>query len=844
MALSKTAKIWIIILSIPLVLLIGGAVALKLYLTSDRLKAFIIPKIEEASNRTVTVQDISLSIFPTLAVTIEGLRITSPNPQAFDRPEILTLDKLELDVKIFALLSNKLEVNKVLLDHPKIYLELTKDGLKNYSSKTPGDSGQDTVKITAEPEATGSLLLSNFEIRDGEIEYVDRKFDSHLIIDGLNQTANAEARTGENVLYFQTTATVEKFSYGTMSALFLKELPMTSTARISLLLDKVTLNLDSVTIRLKDLPLTMRGTITQLQTDPHLDLEVISPEVQMSQLLSLIPADMLKAAQGLSSSGDVQFSLTVKGVSNETMNPAVKGQFVVRNGRIQYTSLPKSITNINVHGTFEQPEAPIGATGIGTFGVEQFSASLGTNTLSGKLKLNNFSDPTLDASFNGSLNLSEVGEYYPLESGTEVRGLMKANISLSGKAKVPTSIKASGKLEFQNVTMKSAGSPKPLRDLNGVITFNNQLIESNKLAMNIGESDLTLSFVMKNYLALVMKDAEKIGKPTATITLTSTQLRTVDLVSESKEQPARGDAKTPSTEKGGFLPGFDIEANVNIGKLVTEKFEFNNARGSVSLSNGIVTLRSFSVNAFQGTIVSKGTLDLRNEKKRPFDLDLNIVGIESNAMLPKFTSFGQNLFGKLTMDTKLQGDLDDTLGLHTETLLGNGTVQIFDGKLLGFPLTSKLSDFTGVNELREVNFKNWTNSFSVSNGRLLVNDLKINAGTTDFLLGGSHGFDGSMSYALQVKLPESVSGKLNLPGAANQLLEFFKDKEGRFNLNFQVTGTTSNPVLQLDTQAQEELAKQALEQKKQQLINEGKKKLEDELKKKAEEGLKKLFKKP
>ena len=72
------------------------------------------------------------------------------------------------------------------------------------------------------------------------------------------------------------------------------------------------------------------------------------------------------------------------------------------------------------------------------------------------------------------------------------------------------------------------------------------------------------------------------------------------------------------------------------------------------------------------------------------------------------------------------------------------------------------------------------------------------------------------------------------------ILQFLKDREGRINLAFRVTGTASSPVLRLDAEAQKEAARNALEAK----ANEAKRRLEDELKKKVEEELKKLFKRP
>ncbi|MBI1805930.1 MAG: AsmA family protein [Ignavibacteria bacterium] len=840
MALGKTARTWLIILSIPVVLLIALVIAAKLYFTSDRLKALVIPRIEEATNRSVSVRDVSFSIFPPLAVSIDELKISNPAGRTFRSNEFLSLDNLKLNVSLFKLLQNKLEINYIILNHPKIVLEVTKDGTKNYSSGEAGAEGLGNAHVTM--NKTSSLLLSNLEINDGEIELVDKKFDSHMVISGLHQTAKVRTRTGENTLEIEAVSAIGKFSYGTLASWYLSDQPLTASEKLTYNIGEDVLSFDNVSAKLRDLSLKIGGTISNFQQKTMIvNLNVSSPGAEMTQILSLIPPEMLKKTSGLSSSGDVKFSLLIKGASSETMNPATQALFTIENGKIKYALLPKSITNINLSGTFEKPEARIGAKEIGSFAINNFTATLGSNTIGGKLRMANFDDPTLTASFTGLVNLNEVRDYYPLEQGSEFSGTMKANVALDGKVKSPESMKANGNIEFKNVTMKMAGSPRPLRDLNGTIAFNNKIAESKQIVMNIGESDFNISFTLKNYLGMVMTDAAKAtGTPSATMTLSSKQLRTADVISEKSNDAQDEEKSKGKVKKGSLLPGFNIDANVTIGRLVTEKFTFDNAHGTMNISNGIITLKNFSVNAFDGTIQSKGMLDVREMSKRPFNLDLDIKSVESHSLLPHFTSFGNYLFGKCSMTTKLQGDLNDTLGLNTQSLLGDGHVQVFDGKLLGMPLTNTLADFTNVTELREVNFKNWANAFSISNGRFNIKDLKVNAGATDFLLGGSQGLDGSLDYALTLKLPESMSGRLNLQGLAGELLQYFKDKDGRINLNLRVTGVAANPVLRLDTQAQQEMAKKAIEQKG----NEAKQKLEDELKKKAEEGLKKLLKRP
>ena len=848
MALSKAAKIWIIILSIPLALVLGVIIGAKLYFTSERLKALVIPPIEEAAHRTVTIDNISISILPSLAVTIDGLKISNPKDSPFERDEFLSLENLELKVKIFELLRNRLEITHVVINHPRLYLEVTKDGMKNFSSQNASESTDISARVKVKNDSMGELLLSNLEINDGEFEYINKRFDSRMMISGWHQTVRAEARAGENVITIKGQSTVDQFSYGTVSSWYLREQPISATEQLTYKINEDVLVFDDVQATLRDLPFSVSGSISQLQQETILlDLTVTSPNAHMTQLLSFVPPEMLKRAKGISSSGDVKFMLLIKGKSDELTDPAVNGSFNVSNGVIKYASLPKSITNIHLSGTFGKPEAPIDKKDIGSFSIDKFAATLGNNSLNGNMHLANFNDPTIISTFRGILNLLEVKDYYPLEAGTELSGLMKADISVQGKAKATQSIKARGTIELNNVTVKTAGSQKPLRNLNGSITFNNQLIESKQLTMNIGESDLNLAFTLKNYLAMAFPETQagdqnksSSSKPSAFITLTSRQLKTADVTSDQHPASEQTSKKNNASQSDGLLPGLDLDANVSIDKLVTEKFTFNNARGTLSVSNGLINLKNFYVNAFEGTIQTRGTLDVRDLGKRPFNLELELTGVESNSLLSNFTSFGKFLFGKLSMSTKLQGDLNDTLGLNPQTLFGKGNVHIFDGKLLGLPLTTKLADVINVNELREVNFKDWKNAFSISNGRLNVKDLSIDAGATDFLLEGSHGLDGSLDYRLTVKLPESLSERMKLEGVAGELLQFFKDKDSRLNLNFHVTGTSADPIIKLDTRMQQELVKKALEQKG----KEAKLKLEEELKKKAEEGIKKLFKKP
>ncbi len=850
MALSRKAKIWLIILSIPVVLLIGAAVGLKLYFTNERLKAFIVPKIEEATERKVSISNISLSVFPTLAVEIDSLSIS--NKRGFSDKPFIALDKLVLDVRLAPLFKGNLEITTVVIERPWMLFEVNEEGVTNYSEKkteskgsgkTLGSGGDAEMKTGAQGYG---LLLSNLQIVDGSIEYIDRKGNSATRISGLNQAIRMEVAAASGELHIETDGTIEKLSYGSVTTPLISDLRIKSTTALLYQVDKDLLTIQKGTATVQDIGLEVSGTVASLTGVLVMDMVIGSDKVNIADLFSLAPKEYMKKADGLKGTGTAQIKIIIKGPLTDSTNPDMFGNISATNATLQYAQLPKPITNVNIVSDFTRTMKKQ------EFRMQKFSATLGSNPISGSLTVLNFDDPSLTMVVNASLNLAEVKQYYPLETGTDLTGMLKANVNIAGKVANPQAMKASGTMEFQNVTMKSATSKNPIQNLQGAITFNNQILEAKKLSMTLGKSDLSLAFWLKNYLSM-MSDDKSAPKPIANLTLNSNHLYTADIMGEPKQEagegkpasattadPAMKEAKAAKPQQSGVpLPDVDMDVSATIGTLTMEKFELSNVRGTMRISNGIITMQNLSCNTFDGSIITKGTLNLQQPDRPTFDMAMDMNGLDGHAMLPNFTSFGKRLFGKLTMNTTMKGTLDDTLGIVPQSLSGQGRVQVENGKLTGVKVNKAVGELLKLPDLEVINFKDWANSFTISDGRFHIKDLKIAALDADYIVNGSQGLDGSLDYSMALLLPEKTSAKVNVPGFAGQAVNLFKDESGRVKLDFTVTGTSDNPKVALDTKAVqkkvEDLAKQRIEGET--------KKLQGDLKKKAEDAIKGLFKK-
>lgn len=850
MSFTRKSKILLTILAVPLILIVAAIVVLKVMFTGDKLKALVIPRIEEAIHRPVAVNDISLALFPSLGLDVDGLTIANRQGTGFSETPFLTLDRLRLNVKILPLFSGRIEVSSVVLDKPKLLIETTEANQTNYADlggtpETTTVSRSAPPTTPAPPAATGGALsISGFRLNDGSVDLVNRKENSATRIRDLNADLSLAWQSG--VLTVTSTASLGDLSYGSMDAPLISGLKISLAPKITYDSQKDLLTIERGDVNVQSMSMTLVGTVADVRKTMKLDLKAGSDNLNIAELLSLVPKEYMKNAEGLSGKGTAAVQIAVTGTVSDSTTPDIEGTINATGASVQYAKLPKPISNITIVSRFVKTKA------LEEFQVQKLTASLGENPIALTMDIRNFSDPSVALTFQGSLNLAEINQYYPLEAGTSLTGAMKADVNIAGKVKDPSTLKATGSMQFQNVTARTASTEKPVQDLNGSVVFNNQIVESKNLSMTIGKTDLSLAFWLKNYLSLASTD-KNAPRPAANVTLQSKHLYTSDIMREEAPPPKAGSPAPAPTSSGAQsapktterkttttlpFPTMEIDVNGTVGTFTMQKYEFTNVRLSMHVANGVVTMQNFSMNAFGGSVISKGSVSLQNPDKPLFDLTLDANGVDAPTMLTHFTSFGSRLKGNLTMNTTMKGALNDTLGLVPNSLDGEGKVMIQNGSLEGFKVNQRIADALKLPDLQNIAFKDWSNTFLIKNGRVVIKDLKISALNADYIVNGSQGIDGSLDYVTSLYLPASTSAKVSVGGFAGDAINAFKDPSGRLQFDFNIGGTTDDPKVQLNTEAQRKRVEEAAKQK----VQEEAKKLEEQAKEKAGDVLRNIFK--
>jgi uncharacterized protein involved in outer membrane biogenesis len=160
---------WILTGIVTLVVAVPVAgVAILSTMDFEEYRGVIEAEAEKATGRRLAIDgDIDLEISLSPAITIQDVRFA--NADWGSRPELLTVQKLELEVALIPLFSGEIQVKRLVIVAPDILLETDAEGLGNW--EMPGAAGG-----SAPSEDDGEVVLPsihNAVVRDAKVTYLD-----------------------------------------------------------------------------------------------------------------------------------------------------------------------------------------------------------------------------------------------------------------------------------------------------------------------------------------------------------------------------------------------------------------------------------------------------------------------------------------------------------------------------------------------------------------------------------------------------------------------------------------------------------------------------------------------
>jgi hypothetical protein len=458
---------------------------------------------------------------------------------------------------------------------------------------------------------------------------------------------------------------------------------------------------------------------------------------------------------------------------------------------------------------------------------------IGQDPLDFNLKLRNpMSSIDFDGSAKGRLTLDNIKQFVELEKGTSISGALNADLAFKGnKTAIDNSdydkITVNGTAGLSNVKYASADYPTGLTLTSATLGFNQKNATVSNLAGNYMNTNFTANGNFNNLVGFAMQDQPLSG----ILNITADKLNLNDWMGTDTTTSGSSSSSSASTGPFQVPSSLNMTINAKAGLVKYDKVDYKNINGTLALADETINLKDVKAEALNGTMAFNGSYSTKTNKKQPAismayevkDLDVQQAFVSYNT-IQKLMPIGQFLAGKLNSQFSMKGNLNGAMMPDLGSLSGKGNLLLIEGVLRKFAPLEKIASALQIDELKSITIKDVKSYIEFANGQVLVKPFPVRVKDIEMEIGGMHGLDQSIEYAIQMKLPRKYLGT-----QGNNLLNSLATQANSrglnvklgdvVNLTIKVGGSISNPSIKTDLKevagdAIKDLQEQALDMAK------------------------------
>ncbi len=735
------------------------------YLENNR--EWLADRISTVVGRPVTFEEVGVSFRGGLGARVGGLSIG--DDADYSKQPFLQVGRADVVVKILPALTGSYEVDRVVLDAPRVNVIRTKAGFNFDSIGKGGEAkpGGETAPAAGGAEKSGAdalpLLVSLLDIRGGRVSFVDRTASpaSELLIEQLDFSASD--------LGFD---------------------------------DPIAIDLAMAVLGFPEQNVKVSGSVgpvgsPEAAARAPLDLEVAVGPIVVDRLKQL-PVVGKSVPPELSSPDPMVVDVEVAGRADA---PSVRVGFDASDASLRYGSVfnkPK--------GTRFAVEADVAQAGD-RIDVGNLVLRLAEATLTGAGSVGTGKSTPIDFNIKGAaVPLDGWGRFFAAAEGLDVDGTLDIDVAAKGAMASGLPV-LNGTLGLQGVRAVQPGGGIEVSGLTTTVKLLGDRVEVPPTRLEIGGEPVDISATVTSVKNMAAEVALKAPK----LRLAALGAAGEGVANDESLEDLEVKATVQSASSGP-----QARASVRSSRGSLRDVEYSNLNAEVGLANQKVNLKKLSVKTFQGLVTGGGSYDMAAADNPAFDFRGRLNNLDVAAIVD-YLGLGStfNMTGRVNGDLVLDGAGVETQQI-LETLTGNGSLNVDDGILKGVNLAEQaLSSITGVPGLSslipqktrrkypdlfsqsDTVFEKLGGAMKISDGKMNLEDLALAAKDYRMKGAGKIGFDRSV--AIASTLIASADLSQDLLGNVREA-KYLLDSNGRFELPLVISGELPDVGVRPDTE--------------------------------------------
>lgn len=758
----------IIGLVIFLVLLVGVAFTIPVFF-KGKIIAKVNQELDKRINARNTIKDIDLSLiknirnFPNIALDISDLLVIGSPP--FDGDTLLSVGKLNISLDIMSVFKgDQYKIKAIELSDVTLNAIKNKDGYENWNVIKKSEDAK------SEGPSSFKMALNKFSIEHANISYDDLQGGTTIRIENLKHLGKGDFTS--DILDYASETNIDKLSVmqGIISYLKNAKTNFNSTLHIDQKNNRYDFTNNKLSVN--DLGLLFNGFIHFIDTSKtEMDIKATADKTDFKSLLSLIPAIYTKDFDKLKASGFVQLDASAKGIMQGNSYPQFLVDLKVNNGKFQYPSLPNGVNDVFIDAHVNNPGGSLDNTIVN---VPDIRLKMGNEPITGRLKLSTpVSDPDIDLSAKGKLNLKDVQRIYPMQNVQNLNGQALVDVNVKAKksdvdAKRYQNINASGTIQAFGILYSSTDVPKPVSVSNLLLQFSPQYVEVKALKGTIGKSDFDITGKLEDAIGYVLS---KEGVLRGNISIVSNKIDANEFLPDSssaKKTTAQKAKEVVRVPKNVAINGY-----LKVGEFLYDKVDLKNMAGNINIRDEQLILDKLHAELLGGNATVNGyyatktDIPLANLTYTINNFDMGQVFAFVGTM-QKLAPVMKYIKGTFNSNSNLDLNVNPDFSPDLKSINGEGTFAIPSAVVTDLPILKRIVELTKLTQLNNLKLENLSVKATVANGRVIVDPFDMKVNKLKMTVGGSQGLDQSLDYTVAIDVPWTELG--NAKGFAQGLL--------------------------------------------------------------------------
>lgn len=766
--LKLSLRILAVLLAIILLAFIGGWIYLKQH--KKEVITFIESEAKKGLNGgTLHIGDISIGFnhtFPRLAFTIDTLTLRD-SLWLLHRHDLISATRVYATLSFFKLIVGKIDIDRVQLEKPHIYLYTDSLGYSNTSLFKKNDPPK--------KDAPKNLDYPILEISNGSL-VVDKKDANKFFgydINGLECTIHGNPENQALKIDVDLDCKIQRMTFNPEKGPYLEGKTVAGEFQIEFNKDSKILQFEKIKLAVDQQLFILTGKfyladvptpfLLSWETD-HLSFKKAASFLATNIRLKLDPYDITETITHLTGSLDNS--------EPQYSTPLIHLRLNVENKII--TTPPLSITNASFTATFNnEEEKGKGHEDSNTvMHFMPFHGSWDNVAFScDTLIIRDLIHPRAKIHVVSDFQLENINAIMDENTLAFTKGSGKIDLNYSGSLeKNYDSLRSiTGTFRMDSAVLNYVPRNLLLTDGKGTIRFQNKDIYIEHLRLNSGSTDLLMDGKIKSVFYLIN---QKNNKLSIDWNIRSNKLNLNDFTSYLKQTKTKVVSKKKKSSFAQSLSQFtalleSASFNLNLGakQLIYKKFNAENLAANLEMDDNAINLKKIFLQHAGGTIALQGLL--RNlPASNPFSFKAELRNVNVSKIFYAFNNFGlksptdKNIGGTLTSDVTLQGGFTTKAQLIPEELKGFVKFNLHDGQLVNFEPVQKIQQtvFKSRN-FSDIQFADLHDLLEINGNNIKVNRMEIHSTVITMFVEGIYNTKTGPDLSIQVPLSNLKANK-------------------------------------------------------------------------------------